>query len=806
MLGRPESCRRNPIWLLAGCLLTSWLVVAEPLPRPMDLGTPQAEEGRDRDFRGNIRMIRVSFQDAQLMEIVVQPGWWASQRPLIVVLITGLLLMGGWGLHVGRTNRRLKQEIADRRTAELQLAQEQCFLNALMENSPDIIYFKDVQGRFLRVNRTGALKHGFQQASDMTGLTDRDLFKEDQAREFETDEQSVIRSGRPIVAKEEKEVTRDGRFLWVQTTTMPFYENEDTIAGIVGISRDITQRKTAELEVARQKHEYQIMFDAMPAMVVFKDTCNRNLRVNRCAAELMGRPADQIEGRSVFEIDPEHADQLYENDLEVIHSGNARLGIEEVVGTADGRTRWIRTDKLPYRGPDGELVGLVVFSVDITEQKLAAQELRKAHDDLETKIKQRTANLEKEIHDRKIAEQRLVEKERFIRAIIDIDPNMIFVKDRQGRFTLVNQAVCDFNGLTEKEIIGKTDAEITKDPGVVRSVNRDDADLWLSGREKFIPEEKNVGQGGQVRWWQTVKRPLLNEKKEIVYLVGVSMDITSRRRKEKELWDTQNFFNSVLQHLPSMVFIKEARELRFVMWNKVAEELSGYTHEEMVGKNDHDFFPQEVADRFVADDRETLASRRLIEIPNEILWTRFKGRRIMRTRKIPLLDSDGNPTHLLGISEDITEKAVSCVGADGSGGSLLPRTQVDQVSGVVAGSNNQPSGRIDLKAIDRLRELDEDGSGSIVRELIDLYLEDSAEMVSKIRRTCDSRDRGQLAKLAHTLKGSSRNLGAGEVADISGTLESGAQELPESQLDELVAQLVQAHSMAGLELRRIRGA
>ena len=104
-----------------------------------------------------------------------------------------------------------------------------------------------------------------------------------------------------------------------------------------------------------------------------------------------------------------------------------------------------------------------------------------------------------------------------------------------------------------------------------------------------------------------------------------------------------------------MVFVKDANELRFVLFNRAGEELLGYSREEMIGKNDYDFFPKEEADFFTAKDREVLAGKTLVEIAEEPIHTRTKGTRILHTKKIPILDENREPVYLLGISEDITE-------------------------------------------------------------------------------------------------------------------------------------------------------
>lgn len=113
---------------------------------------------------------------------------------------------------------------------------------------------------------------------------------------------------------------------------------------------------------------------------------------------------------------------------------------------------------------------------------------------------------------------------------------------------------------------------------------------------------------------------------------------------------------AVLESLPNMVFIKDAKELRFVLFNRAAEELLGYSRGEMIGKNDYDFFPKDEADFFQAKDRQVLAGKELVDIPEEPIHTRARGLRYLHTKKIPLLDADGKPAFLLGISEDVTEK------------------------------------------------------------------------------------------------------------------------------------------------------
>ncbi len=127
------------------------------------------------------------------------------------------------------------------------------------------------------------------------------------------------------------------------------------------------------------------------------------------------------------------------------------------------------------------------------------------------------------------------------------------------------------------------------------------------------------------------------------------------RVKEETLRKEEEFLNSVIENIPDMIFVKDAKTLNFVRFNRAGEKLLGMSRDDLIGKNDYDFFPREQADFFTAKDREVLAEKNLVDIPGESIATRHQGVRILHTKKIPILDGNGEPLYLLGISEDVTD-------------------------------------------------------------------------------------------------------------------------------------------------------
>jgi two-component system sensor kinase FixL len=117
----------------------------------------------------------------------------------------------------------------------------------------------------------------------------------------------------------------------------------------------------------------------------------------------------------------------------------------------------------------------------------------------------------------------------------------------------------------------------------------------------------------------------------------------------------EKFLSSVIDNIPDMIFIKEAQDLRFVRVNPATERILGLSGEELLGRDDYDFFPESQAEFFTGKDREVLQTGKVVSIPAEAVESRHLGTRMLRTTKVPILDDAGQPAFLLGIAEDITE-------------------------------------------------------------------------------------------------------------------------------------------------------
>jgi PAS domain S-box-containing protein len=142
----------------------------------------------------------------------------------------------------------------------------------------------------------------------------------------------------------------------------------------------------------------------------------------------------------------------------------------------------------------------------------------------------------------------------------------------------------------------------------------------------------------------------------ILVFLQLYREIDRHTATQEKLRQNRDFLDSVIENVPVMVFIKDAETLRFVRVNNACEHVTGYSRQELIGKSDFDFFPEEQANWFVGQDRKVLQNGEMVDIPEEKIQTRHLGERIFHTQKIPLLGPNGRPAYLLGLSEDVTER------------------------------------------------------------------------------------------------------------------------------------------------------
>jgi PAS domain S-box-containing protein len=180
----------------------------------------------------------------------------------------------------------------------------------------------------------------------------------------------------------------------------------------------------------------------------------------------------------------------------------------------------------------------------------------------------------------------------------------------------------------------------------------------MEDEERHLLERREQEQQAEVgrSLWIAIAGGTISVFLFIVVFLKLSREIDLHTATQEKLRQNSDFLDSVIENIPVMVFIKDAKTLRFVRVNRACEKVTGYSPQELIGKSDFDFFPEEQANGFTAEDRKTLQSGEMIDIPVEKMQTRHLGERVLHTQRIALRGPNGKPAYLLGLSEDVTER------------------------------------------------------------------------------------------------------------------------------------------------------
>jgi PAS domain S-box-containing protein len=286
----------------------------------------------------------------------------------------------------------LEKRINERTT---EISQERLLLRTLIDNLPDAVYAKDINGRKTMANPADLKNLKCKTEAEAIGKNDFDLFPKEEAERFWADDQRVLQ-GQPVLRREESFVDEKGQKHWLLTSKLPLCDQNGKIVGLVGIGRDITKNKLAEEALAHERSLLRTLIDNLPDAVYAKDTAGRKLLVNLADLKnLRFKTEAEVINKTDFDFFPKDmAEKFWADDQKVIQ-GEPVIDREEYILNDAGEKRWLLTSKLPLRGQDGKIIGLVGIGRDITARKLAEDALRSS----EAKLRQSAIQLERSNHE-----------------------------------------------------------------------------------------------------------------------------------------------------------------------------------------------------------------------------------------------------------------------------------------------------------------------------------------------------------------------------------------------------------------------
>jgi PAS domain S-box-containing protein len=247
--------------------------------------------------------------------------------------------------------------------------------------------------------------------------------------------------------------------------------------------------------------------------------------------------------------------------------------------------------------------------------------------------------------------QPVYQSEYLLDLVFDNNHMPIALMDRDFNFLRVNVAYAVADEKMPEYFIGKNHFELYPNPENERIFRQ----VVASGEPYFVKAKafkyKHNPERGVTYWdWSLVP---VHYSSNLVGVMLQLVDVTQHIEAKEKLDETAQLLDSIIENVPAMIFVKRASDLAFKYFNRAGEELLGVGREQLLGRNDYDFFPREQADFFTDKDREVLGGHEVFDVPEEKIDTE-NGTRILHTKKIALCDDQGNPKYLLGISEDIT--------------------------------------------------------------------------------------------------------------------------------------------------------
>jgi PAS domain S-box-containing protein len=488
------------------------------------------------------------------------------------------------------------RDVTERKRTEAALLEERYLLNALLNNVPDYIYFKDLDSRFIRTSKAHARAFGLSSPAQAVGKSDFDFFTEEHARAAYEDEQQIIHTGQPF-SKVERETWADRPDTWVMTTKMPLRDQNGKIIGTIGISKDITERKLAEdalRKSERELKEAQLLgrvgnweYDIESQKITWSDETYRLYERD----PVLGPPT--VDEEAAY-YSPEQAQMLHEYARRAIEEGqHFEYDLQAILPS--GKHVYFSAKMQRVKDASDRIVKLFGTVQDITERKRTEETLRESENRFRTLFEQAAVGV-------------------------------ALLETKTGRYVRINQKYCDFLGYTIEEMLNKTFQDVTHPDDT--QTNMDNNALLIAGTiREFTIEKRYICKDGRVVWGNLTASPLWKPGTEPdTYLhIAVVEDITERKRAEEALVASEAELRTLFAAMTDVVIIYDANG----QYLKIAPtKPNNFAHSpvEMLGKNVYDILPKEKADYIVARIGEAIhtgqvvAGEYMLKVGGEDRW------------------------------------------------------------------------------------------------------------------------------------------------------------------------------------------
>ena len=513
-------------------------------------------------------------------------------------------------------------DISERKRLQRELEDEKALLRAVIDNIPDQVFLKDGEGKFVLANQALANWAGATDPSELVGKTDLDFFPSEVAQKYRQDDQAVLASGKAQPSIEEQIGSGSGSLRWALTTKVPVRDRDGAVFGVVGIVRDITERKRFEEALRESEERYRSVFMEAPVGIFHSTQEGKLVNVNPAFARILGydSPAQIIEEVNRKNI----AEVLFENPR-----GRSAL-IADLLTEAG----WHRVE-IRYRHKKG---GVVVARAMVRSHMLSDATAR----DLEGFVE--------DVTEQKHVEQDLARERSLFNTLMENLPDFMFFKDRAGRFMRVSRSCARLFGLQDpSEAVGKTDADFFIAEYALEALEEEQR-VMKSGTSLVDIEERAILPDRPDMWVILTRMPLRDSEGSIVGTFGISRDVTERKKLE-----ARNQYLAAIVDTSNDAIVAMDRDGKVTEWNTAAELLFGFTAEEMTGVSALPLIPPELREEMSALRERLMRGERIPHI--ETTRLRKDGSRIsVSLAATATREPEGVFTGMATASRDISER------------------------------------------------------------------------------------------------------------------------------------------------------